>query len=235
MHVFADSSDDDAEPKVQFANAVWANATAEPLNPDYARVITQHYRAQAREASFTTMNTIPKSSCRHRLPPRLQGTETPLRVWHRRRFAMYVYVPNERHGLQGILHRLASSPEQLETDSMALRTSVAVGAFKVPKFTVSHKTKASEMLQSLGLRLTFSPAADFSELLAWPNLPLIVSQVYLESFVEVNEEAIACILGSCAGGWTPVDFVADHPFMFLTKEELTGVIVFASQVVNPSL
>jgi serpin B len=32
-----------------------------------------------------------------------------------------------------------------------------------------------------------------------------------------------------------INFVADHPFMYLIKEELTGVVVFAGQVVNPSL
>ena len=78
-----------------------------------------------------------------------------------------------------------------------------------------------------------------------PRLPLYVSQVYHESFVEVNEEgteaaaatAIDGIFGSSSAGWSwsveHVDFVADHPFMFLIKEELT--VVFVGQVVNPLL
>ena len=78
-----------------------------------------------------------------------------------------------------------------------------------------------------------------------PRLPLYVSQVYHESFVEVNEEgteaaaatAIDGIFGSSSVGWSRpvelVDFAADHPFMFLIKEELT--VMFAGQVGNPSL
>lgn len=29
------------------------------------------------------------------------------------------------------------------------------------------------------------------------------------------------------------DFVADHPFMFVTKEELTGLILFVGHILNP--
>ncbi|XBI22014.1 hypothetical protein VPH35_063080 [Triticum aestivum] len=269
MHVFADSSDGDGGPKVQFANAVWVDATAAPLKADYARVVAQHYRAQARQASFRTMpeearpeinewfEAATAGRIKEFLPQGSVGYDTAAilgnalyfkGVWestfdarltrhdafhlhpaggqvhvpfmssgerqyiacrpdykvlkllyacgsgeHRRRFAMYIYLPNERHGLQAMLHRLASSPEQLEADSMALRSTVAVGAFKVPKFTISNKTEASRMLQRLGLCLAFSTAADFSELLDLermkpPKLPLYVSQVYHESFVEVNDE-----------------------------------------------
>lgn len=158
-------------------------------------------------------------------------------------FSMYIYLPDERHGLESLLHKLGSHPELLE-NSMSLMAKVPVGALKVPKFTVSCKTNATELLKDLGLRLPFDPvAADFSEMLV--SAPLFVSAVYHQSFVEVNEEgteaaAATAIVGAygAAAVSTPVqvvDFVADHPFMFLIKEDLSGVVVFAGQVINPLL
>ena len=38
----------------------------------------------------------------------------------RRRFAMYVYLPNERHGLQSMLEKMASNPGLLEAGSVYL-------------------------------------------------------------------------------------------------------------------
>ena len=121
----------------------------------------------------------------------------------------------------------------------------------MPKFTISYKTEATGLLQGLGLRLPFDdPAADFSEMLEstakTAGQGFVVSKVYHQSFVEVNEEGTeaAAATAGCFMASTcpyvvstpvPVDFVADHPFMYLIKEELTGVVVFAGQVVNPSL
>ncbi|XP_020182445.2 serpin-Z1-like [Aegilops tauschii subsp. strangulata] len=158
-----------------------------------------------------------------------------------RYFSMYIYLPDERDGLQSLLHRLGSDPALLES-STTLTAQVPV-AFKVPKFTISCKTNATELLQDLGLRLPFAPlAADFLEMLD-SAAPLVVSAVFHQSFVEVNEEgteaaaatAVVASFGAAAVR-TPVqvvDFVADHPFMFLIKEELSGVVVFSGQVVNP--
>jgi len=60
-----------------------------------------------------------------------------------------------------------------------------VHAFRVPRFTVAYKTNAREMLLDLGLLLPFDrAAADFGDIVE----ALVVSDVYHESFVEVNEE-----------------------------------------------
>ncbi|BAB63600.1 serpin-like [Oryza sativa Japonica Group] len=164
-----------------------------------------------------------------------------------RLFSMYIYLPDERHGLPDMLRKLCSDPAALIESSAALTEKVPVGAFMVPRFTLSYKTNAAETLRQLGLRLPFEyPGADLSEMVeSSPEAEkIVVSAVYHESFVEVNEEgteaaaatAVVMTLG-CAAPSAPVhvvDFVADHPFMFLIKEDLTGVVVFAGQVTNPS-
>jgi len=72
---------------------------------------------------------------------------------------------------------------------------------------------------------------------------LVVSKIFQKSFIEVNEEGTEAAafsdmrLTKC---WdrsmsipTRVDFVADHPFLFLIREDLTGTILFMGQVLNP--
>jgi serpin B len=158
------------------------------------------------------------------------------------------------NGLQSMLQKLASSPELLDEVHRDLMTAVPVGDFWVPKFTISYKAEATGLLQGLGLHLPFDhTAADFSEMLESTNTAadagkgFVVSHVYHQSFVEVNEKgteaAAATAFGSmctsassrCVVSEPVLNFVADHPFMYLIKEELTGVVVFAGQVVNPSL
>ncbi|KAF8766229.1 hypothetical protein HU200_007736 [Digitaria exilis] len=157
-------------------------------------------------------------------------------------FSMYIYLPDAHDALPGLVQKLSSDPASLESER-TLTSKVPVRAFRVPRFTMSCKTKAAEMLRDLGLTLPFDPiSADFGDMLESSPEPLVVSEVYHECFVEVNEEgteaaaATAAVMAfGCARPLAPVDFVADHPFMFLIQEDLSGVVVFAGQVVNPAL
>ncbi|CAD6236574.1 unnamed protein product [Miscanthus lutarioriparius] len=152
-------------------------------------------------------------------------------------FSMYIYLPDAHDGLPTLLHKLSADLALLES-SRTLTDEVPMRAFKVPRFTVAYKTNTREMLLNLGLLLPFD--GDIVEVGA-PE-PLVVFDVYHESFVEVNEEgteaasaiAVAMRFG-CAHLEAPVGFVADHPFMFLIKEELSGVVVFAGQAIDPSI
>ncbi|KAM0900741.1 hypothetical protein ACQ4PT_020444 [Festuca glaucescens] len=83
---------------------------------------------------------------------------------------MYIYLPNQRNGLQSMVQKLAASPELLKQVAMDLWTKVPVGDFRVPKFTISYRAEATGLLQGLGLHLPFDhEAADFSEMLESTN------------------------------------------------------------------
>ncbi|CAO2194798.1 unnamed protein product [Urochloa humidicola] len=161
-----------------------------------------------------------------------------------RAFSMYVYLPDARDGLPGLLRRLSSGPAAPPLESSATLTAeVPVRAFRVPRFAVSCTTRAAATLRELGLALPFDTArADFGDMVESAPEPLVVSEVYHECFVEVDEEgteaaaATAAVMTfGCACPPPPEDFVADHPFMFLIQEDVSGVVVFAGQVTDPSV
>ncbi|CAL4926215.1 unnamed protein product [Urochloa decumbens] len=164
--------------------------------------------------------------------PYQQGGDT-------RQFSMYIILPELQDGLWSLAEKLSSEPEFLEKH-IPMRT-IPVGQFKVPKFKISFGFEASDLLRGLGLQLPLSPEADLSELVDSPSgQNLCVSSIFHKSFVEVNEEgteaAAATTIGIMLCSYKmPVDFVADHPFLFLIREDTTGVVLFVGHVVNPLL
>lgn len=158
----------------------------------------------------------------------------------KRQFSMYILLPEAHDGLWSLAEKLSSEPEFLEKHIPTQK--VAVGQFKLPKFKISFGLEASDLLKGLGLQLPFSAEADLSEMVDSPvGQSLYVSSIFHKSFVEVNEEgteaaaASAAVIALRSLPIGPMDFVADHPFLFLIREDMTGVVLFIGHVLNPLL
>jgi serpin B len=137
--------------------------------------------------------------------------------------------------------------EKMASDSEFLKhnlptTKVEVGDFRVPKFEISFGFAASDALKELGVVLPFSASASLTKMVDSPDTPIWVSDILQKSFIKVNEKgteaaAVTRFRGiGCARPLPkpkPIDFVADHPFLFLIREDLSGAILFVGQVVNP--
>ena len=140
-------------------------------------------------------------------------------------------------GCQLWLRNLALSPGFL--DRYLPKQPVAVGDFRIPKFKISFGFEASNVLKSLGLVLPFVGAGGLTEMVDSPEgEKLYVSSIFHKSFIEVNEEgteAAAASAGVIQLRSIPmtVDFVADRPFLFLIREEMTGTVLFIGHVLNP--
>ncbi|TVU46161.1 hypothetical protein EJB05_05680 [Eragrostis curvula] len=154
----------------------------------------------------------------------------------KRQFSMYILLPAAKDGLSSLAEKLSSGPEFLENHIPTRK--VEVGQFKVPKFKISFGFEASKSLKTLGLKLPLSA----SELVDSETQKLSVSSILHKSFFEVNEEGIEAAAATAIVFATTslqirrtTDFVADHPFLFLIREDTTGVVLFVGHVVNPLL
>lgn len=158
----------------------------------------------------------------------------------KRSFSMCIFLPDAKDGLWSLEEKLNSKSELL-TRFLPMQ-KVEVNKFKLPKFKISFGFEASGMLIGLGLVSPFSADADLSEMVDSP-IGLYVSSIFHKSFIEVNEEGTEAAAASAAViklrslslPMNPLDFEADHPFMFLIREDMTGVVLFTGHVLNPSI
>ncbi|CAN8232584.1 unnamed protein product [Cochlearia groenlandica] len=129
------------------------------------------------------------------------------------KFSMSFYLPDKKDGLDSLAKEITSTPGFL--DSHCPEYKVVVGDLRIPKFKIEFSIEASKALD--GLEYMF---------------------MYHKACVEVDEDgaeaAAATFFGiGCKRPSPPIDFVADHPFLFLIREDKTGTVLFAGQIYNP--
>ncbi|KAG6624764.1 serpin-ZX-like [Carya illinoinensis] len=153
----------------------------------------------------------------------------------KRCFSMYFFLPDAKDGLSSLVEKVSSDSRFL--DRHLPHQKVEIGDLKIPKFKISFGFEASDILKGLGLVLPFS-GGDLTEMVDSPvGQNLYVSNIFQKSFIEVNEEGTEAGAASAAvvnlrsiGGFT---FVADHPFLYLIREDMTGTVLFIGHVLNP--
>ncbi|XP_038704490.1 serpin-ZX-like isoform X2 [Tripterygium wilfordii] len=164
--------------------------------------------------------------------PYLQGQD-------KRRFSMYIFLPDARDGLPALVEKVGSEAGFLDNHLPHQRNEV--GDFRIPRYKVSFGFEASDLLKGLGLVSPFSGDADLTEMVdSSVGQNLYVSSIYHKSFIEVNEEgteaaaATAAVVALRSMRFpSKIDFVADHPFLFLIREDITGVVMFIGHLLNP--
>ncbi|KAL6181116.1 hypothetical protein ACLB2K_047772 [Fragaria x ananassa] len=135
---------------------------------------------------------------------------------HENCFSMYVFLPNERYGLSSLVERFSSEFGFL--DRHLPHETVEVRAFLMPKFKFSSTFEASELLKTLGLELHFVHGG-LTEMDSTEAAAVTVGRILKTSVWRRHVKRI--------------DFLADHPFIFVIREETTGSVLFIGQVLNP--
>jgi len=147
--------------------------------------------------------------------------------------SMFILLPREPKGLADL--EKALSAENLETWLSGLGEEEL--QVHLPKFKITWGTfDFKEPLEALGMRDAFIDGqADFSGMDG--TRKLFIDHVLHKAFVEVNEEgteaaaatAVVITLG------IPPAFKADHPFVFLIRDNTTGSMLFLGRVIDPSV
>ncbi|MBI5881537.1 MAG: serpin family protein [Elusimicrobia bacterium] len=155
--------------------------------------------------------------------------------------SMVVLLPKEPFGLANMEKSL--SADKLDRALTQLKTREV--KLYLPKFRVESSFLLSDQLKSLGMAESFDrQAADFSGMngkKAPDAAALFISECVHKSFIDVNEEeteaaaatAVEMLsLGACLEPLEPepIEFRADHPFLFLIRDNRTRAILFLGRV-----
>lgn len=159
------------------------------------------------------------------------------------RFSMVFLLPRLGRTTQQLEEKLTS--ESLHAWLASLRTCDV--DLRIPKFHFETKLELNPILESLGATSMFDPdKADLSGISADALADqLAINEVRQKTFIEVNElgteAAAVTTVGGFGGGFSPkqllrvVSFRAERPFLFLIRDDESGVILFLGRVVKPEL
>ncbi len=147
--------------------------------------------------------------------------------------SMLIILPKERFGLKDIEDKITVE----NVNNWLLTTYEQEVEVYLPKFKVEASFKLNENLQSLGMVDAFDMSADFSGIDGGKSL--YISDVIHKAFIDVNEEgteaaaATAVIIGLESIMEIPI-FQADHPFIYLIRDNNSGSILFMGRLVDPT-
>ena len=149
--------------------------------------------------------------------------------------SMIILLPKEFDGLDEFEKTLTA--ENLSKWMGELRNREV--RVSIPKFKMTSQFGLAPVLKSMGMVDAFSANADFSGMNG--KRDLLISAVIHKAYVDVNEEgteaaaatAVTMKLTSIGPTRIPV-FRANHPFLFLIRDNHSGSILFIGRVMKPN-
>jgi serpin B len=155
-----------------------------------------------------------------------------------RELSMVVLLPNDVAGLPALEQSLTAANLQKWLDGGWRSNKIIL---TLPKFKMTSQFELSEALGALGMKQAFlRGAADFSGMTGKKDL--WISAAIHKAFIDVNEEgteaaaATGIVMRSMAMSYEaqPIVFRADHPFIFLIRDNRSGGILFMGRVTDAS-
>ena len=151
--------------------------------------------------------------------------------------SMLVLLPNKNDGLANLEANLTYRNLQQWTGSLRQREVKVT----LPKFKTTSRFEMNNTLKEMGMTSAFDAnQADFSGMTGGRDL--FISAVVHKAFVDVNEEGTEAaaatgvmieLISAAPDPPEPPVFRADHPFMFMIRDNRNGSIMFMGRIRNP--
>ncbi|XP_030408138.1 serpin B4-like isoform X1 [Gopherus evgoodei] len=149
--------------------------------------------------------------------------------------SMYILLPKDYMGLTQLEKELTYeklstwiSPNHLKEDEVEVA---------LPRFKIETTAQLNKYLKALGMTDVFHQrVSDLSGMAEVGRL--FVSHIVHKAYIEVNEEGTVAAAATGIGISTtslriPVQFVADHPFLFFIRHQKTKCILFYGRFSSP--
>ncbi len=115
----------------------------------------------------------------------------------------------------------------------------------LPRFKITQEFELNSTLEGLGMKTAFDPnSADFSGMTG--DKSLVISAAIHKAYIDVDENGteaaaatavmmeMATAMPSQDAPPPPIYFTADHPFLFLIRDNSSGAILFMGRVIDPT-
>ncbi len=147
-------------------------------------------------------------------------------------YVMDIILPDVQDGVTALL----PSVTNVSFSSWLNNLSTQEVNLSLPRFKYGFKMELKDVLTNMGMGIAFTDAADLTNI---ADAQLKISTVLHQSFIETNEEgteaAAATVVGIIATSvHEPLEFNADHSFLYIIRETTTNTILFMGRVTDPS-
>jgi serine protease inhibitor len=151
--------------------------------------------------------------------------------------SMIVFLPKDAGGLSALEQSLTGSNLQQWLGKLASVPKVIV---TMPKFKMTQQFELGSTLSAMGMPEAFSGSADFSGMTG--HRDFAISEVIHKAYVDVNEEGTEAAAATAvtmralamrAPEGPPPVFRADHPFVFMIRDNRSASILFMGRMADP--
>jgi serpin B len=146
--------------------------------------------------------------------------------------SMVIFLPEDEKGICKLeqnfdnyyLENIFKDMQEVEVD------------LKIPKFTIEYATELKQALFQMGVSDAFDNKADFSGMTKKNDLK--IDKILHKAKIEVSEEgteaaaATAIVMVRKSASLKTTRFYADHPFIYMIRDNSTGVILFLGKLAS---